>query len=316
MVMAAPAVQLIMEKFPQSKFTLICKKGLEDVLKIFPGDFEVLTFNKSEYKSLFNVWQFGRRLKLSNKDSFISFPNSFSAALMALASGAGIRIGYAKEGRGLFLNVTPTFHSEVHRVVQYFDLIKQGFSFKDACFNEVTLIGPSSEIAFQSKGALLVSFNSEASSRRMPLSKAVSILNAIADLPVNNIILLGGPKDVNFNEGIINLLNLPHVISWAGKTNLFELASIMSSAKALLTVDSGPSHLANALRLQTVVMHGADDEKNTEAYNKSYVHGLRYGKLPCEPCVKNVCKLGDESPCLLNLDEQLIKEKLQLILSN
>jgi ADP-heptose:LPS heptosyltransferase len=106
-----------------------------------------------------------------------------------------------------------------------------------------------------------------------------------------------------------------NVISLAGKTNLSQLAALMSNAKALLTVDSGPSHLANALGLQTLVMHGADDENNTEAYNKAYVHGLRYGKLPCEPCVKNVCKLGDESPCLLNLDELLIKEKLSQILT-
>lgn len=314
MVMAAPAVQLLRQRFPQSKFTLICKKGLEGVLKTFEGEFEIIIFNKSEFKGLAGIWRFGKQLSLSKEDCFVCFPNSISSALMAYASGAGNRIGYANEFRGLLLTDKPKWDKGLHRVEQYFQLVKSAFNFMDATFEEVRLQSKESWKVFDATDTLLVSFNSEAKSRRMPIGKAISILNTIKDLPFKKIILIGGPKDIAFNEFIIRGTNESHIISIAGQTNLAQLAALMSNAKALLTVDSGPSHLANALRLQTVVMHGADDENNTEAYNKAYVHGLRYGKLPCEPCVKNICKLGDESPCLLNLDELLIKEKLSQIL--
>lgn len=314
MVMAAPAVELLMKQFPNAKYRLVCKKGLEDVLKLFQGNFEVLVFNKSTFKGINGVWRFGKELRLSYNDLFVCFPNSFSSALMAYASGAGSRIGYSKEMRGFLLSNKPHFNSKLHRVEQYFQLIKQSLSLSEADFTEVRLKAPIHSPILDISNYLLVSFNSEAKSRRMPIGKAISILKSLQDLEVEKIILIGGPKDKDYNQFILNALSGERFVSLAGQTNLIELASLMSNAKALLTVDSGPSHLANALQLQTVVMHGADDENNTEAYNKVYIHGLRYGKLPCEPCVKNVCKLGDESPCLLNLDEQLINEKLRTIL--
>ena len=315
MVMAAPAVQLLRHRFPQSNFTLICKKGLEDVLKTFEGEFKVEIFNKSEFKGLAGVWNFGKQLKLSKNDCFVCFPNSISSALMAFASGAGNRVGYSNEFRGILLTDKLKLDKSLHRVEQYFQLVKRAFKFTDATFYEVRLQSQKAWKEFDATNTLLVSFNSEAKSRRMPIGKAISILNTIKDLPFKQVVLIGGPKDISFNEMILNGTSCNNVVSLAGKTNLSQLAVLMSNAKALLTVDSGPSHLANALRLQTVVMHGADDEKNTEAYNQAYVHGLRYGKLSCEPCVKNVCKFGDESPCLLNLDELQIKEKLSQILS-
>lgn len=316
MVMAAPAVHLLMQRFPQTKFTFICKKGLEDVLKTFEGEFEIITFNKSEFKGLSGIWRFGKQLTLSKEDCFVCFPNSISSALMAYASGSGYRVGYSNEFRGPLLTDKPKWDKGLHRVEQYFQLVKNAFKFTDATFKEVRLQSKEAWNEFDVTDSLLVSFNSEAKSRRMPIGKAISILNSIKDLPFKKVILIGGPKDIAFNDILLNGTSCNNVISLAGKTNLSQLATLLSNAKALLTVDSGPSHLANALGLQTVVMHGADDENNTEAYNKAYVHGLRYGKLPCEPCVKNVCKLGDESPCLLNLDELLIKDKLSQILKS
>jgi ADP-heptose:LPS heptosyltransferase len=315
MVMSAPALALLFDKYPDHNFTLICKKGLEGVLSTFLGKFEVLTFNKAENKGLLGVWRFGKKLNLGKEDIYVCFPNSLSSALMAFASGAGTRVGYSKEGRGFLLNRSTFFEPNIHRVEQYFNLIKRTFNLDTAICNEVKLFPPNVN-QFERKNILLVSFNSEAKSRRMPLIKAISILNAIKELPVENIVLLGGPKDVDYNNAILTSANLDNLQSLAGKTSLTELAQLMSEARGLLTVDSGPSHLANALGLPTLVMHGADDENNTEAYNKASIRGIRYGKLPCEPCVKNVCKLGEASPCLLNLDEAVILHELKTILTS
>ena len=106
-----------------------------------------------------------------------------------------------------------------------------------------------------------------------------------------------------------NILNL------SGKTSLQELVILFASCKAVLSTDSGPAHLSNALNKNTLVLFGAGDEFNTAPFNKDFCTVLRLGKLACEPCVKNTCELYGIPECLLQLDEHIITEKIQEILA-
>ena len=249
MVMVAPALQLLMTEFPDSKFTLIVKKGLEGILCCFKGTYSVVLFDKSNYTGLIGAYKFGKKFQLGPEDYFICFPNSLSSALMSYASNAGLRLGYVKEGRGVLLTHRPALQKEVHRVEQYFNLVNVGLQLMKSSCPAVELSSPTfkKEEVFNQ---LLVSFNSEAKSRRMPVSKAISILQYVQQLPFDKIILLGGPKDVAYNELILAGVSSKKISSLAGKTSLEELAKLMCQSKLLLTVDSGPSHLANALALQ------------------------------------------------------------------
>ena len=148
----------------------------------------------------------------------------------------------------------------------------------------------------------------------MPMLKAISILERISNEFSNDILLIGAPKDKDYVDELCRLLNNNRVKNLAGKTSLKDLAILMANSKGMLSVDSGPSHLCNALQTKVVVLHGADDENNTEAYNKDFVDGMRNGKLPCEPCVKNVCKPYGSPKCLEMLDENLIIEKISRIM--
>jgi len=77
----------------------------------------------------------------------------------------------------------------------------------------------------------------------------------------------------------------------------------MASAKAVLTTDSGPAHLANSLGVPTIVLFGAGNELNTAPYNKQHLNTIRAGKLECEPCVRNTCKLYGIPKCMQLIDE-------------
>ena len=83
----------------------------------------------------------------------------------------------------------------------------------------------------------------------------------------------------------------------------------------MLTTDSGPAHLANALGTHTVVLFGAGDENNTAPYNHEYRTIIRLGKLDCEPCRKNVCIRYGTPQCLEQLDTHMIIQTTQLQLN-
>jgi ADP-heptose:LPS heptosyltransferase len=66
-------------------------------------------------------------------------------------------------------------------------------------------------------------------------------------------------------------------------------------------------HLANALGVHTIALFGAGNERNTAPYNANKRTLIRFGELPCEPCVKNVCKFGTPR-CLMGMDNLQIVE--------
>ena len=94
--------------------------------------------------------------------------------------------------------------------------------------------------------------------------------------------------------------------SVAANCNLTGLVNLFGNCTAVLTTDSGPAHLANALGVYTVVLFGAGNENNTAPYNKNNRTIIRLGLLPCEPCVNNTCKVYGVPQCLVQLDENLI----------
>ena len=89
----------------------------------------------------------------------------------------------------------------------------------------------------------------------------------------------------------------------------------MASAGVMLSTDSGPAHLANALGTHTVVLFGAGREENTAPFNKELRNIIRLGQLSCEPCEKNICVRYATPQCLERLNSERIVETVKLHLN-
>jgi ADP-heptose:LPS heptosyltransferase len=253
----------------------------------------------------------GNQVKRTEKfDLFFCLPDSFSAAFMAAATGAGRRIGYKKELRQVLLTDSFAKPDGLHRVEEYGRLVEL-FTNAKAKAMDVSL-----QHNFSKKDYVVVNINSEASSRRLTVIKATELLNALASDINQKIILVGAPKEKEFVDSVVSKLNHPPGIeNLAGKTSLCQLAEVLASAQVMLTTDSGPAHLANALGTQTVVLFGAGNESNTAPYNKHFRNIIRLGQLSCEPCEKNICVRYATPQCLERLDNKRIVETVKLHLN-
>src|SRR6476620_1912197 len=89
-----------------------------------------------------------------------------------------------------------------HRVEEYVDLLAQ-FLGKEIPAPPVTL---TSTVPAKSD-SLIININSEASSRRLPKEKAVSIINKIRMAIKNEIILVGSQKEKPFVDEVYELLS-------------------------------------------------------------------------------------------------------------
>ena len=302
MVMAVGAVRQIPHFFPGAEVSVIVKKGLQDLLPFFPPLQHQFVFSKNEFKGAKGLWKFGKKIRQTDSfDLFISFPDSFSSALMGFATGARERIGYKKEGREILMTKSFSKPAGLHRAEEYVRLLELYTG------TEQQPVAVSLQHAFPKLDYLVININSEAESRRLPVDKAVEVINAARAQFSERIVLIGGPAEKAFVETVLEHLPAKENIeSVAGKTSLGGLAEVLASARAVLTTDSGPAHLANALGTQTVVLFGAGNEANTAPYNKAAVQVIRLGQLSCEPCTKNVCVRFGTPKCLTLLNTQLI----------
>lgn len=306
MVMALGFINELYRQHPGAEISVIAKKGIHELLSFFPPIKHGFIFSKDEYKGFAGLRRFAKHIqKTDDFDRFFCLPDSFSSAFMASVSGAKETIGYKKELRGFLLTHAYTKPKGLHRVDEYLKLLEL-FTEKPTGKANVRL-----QHFFQKKGHIVVNINSEASSRRLTVSKAVEQLNALRKSTDKKIVLIGAPKEKSFVDEVFNQLAVKNNIeNTAGRTNLTLLVELLASAEVMLTTDSGPAHLANALGTHTVVLFGAGKEANTAPYNEEDRTIIRLNKLSCEPCQKNVCARYKLPQCLQQLDTDMIVSKV------
>ena len=300
LVMSTAFVKAVQVEYPHAVIDLITKKGIDLLLDYFPPHVQRFVFDKSANKGISGAWSYGRWLRKQKKyDLFFCLPDSMSSAIMAKATGAKKIVGFKKELRSALLTHSYTRQKNLHRVEEYINLLQQ--------FTKKNIDVPAVELLQQKKdrkNSVVININSEASSRRLPFSKAVSIINTIRQSISSEIILVGSVKEKEMVDDVYNaLINKTAVQNVAGKTSLQQLIELLGTSTVVLTTDSGPAHVSNALHTHTVVLFGAGNENNTAPYNKNNRTIIRLGKLNCEPCTSNTCKLYGVPECLLQLDE-------------
>jgi ADP-heptose:LPS heptosyltransferase len=130
------------------------------------------------------------------------------------------------------------------------------------------------------------------SHRGWPLAhwqRLVDLLSESAGLSI----LINGTSD---EQAVFSsLLQNPGVHSLFG-SSLPTLATTLSSAKALITVDTGTMHLATALGTPVVALFGPSNPMLTGPYSKKVPHSVLVSGLECQPCVQT----PDQKKCTFN----------------
>jgi lipopolysaccharide heptosyltransferase II len=311
MVMSVGFMNQLPHFFPGAEISVIAKKGIHELLTFFPETQHQFIFSKEEFKGIKGLLKFGKQIKQREPfDLFFCLPDSFSSAIMGAATGAERRIGYKNELRQVLLTDAYSKPVGMHRVDEYIRLIEL-FTNKSMAPADVSL-----HHQFHKEDYVVVNINSEASSRRLTVAKAVEVLNLLRNSIEQKIVLIGAPKEKEFVDAVLEQLkDRPSIENLAGKTSLLQLAEVLASAKLMLTTDSGPAHLANALGTHTIVLFGAGKESNTAPYNKNLRNIIRLGQLSCEPCEKNSCIRYGVPQCLERLDSNRIIETVKLHLN-
>ena len=174
MVMSVGLMHQLPVFFPGARISVIDKKGIHELLPFFPEHEHSFIFDKKEFKGVKGLKKFGNGIKQTGDfDLFFCLPNSFSSAIMAFSSGAETTIGYKKELRQLLLTHSYTKPEGLHRAEEYTRLAEL-FTGLNAQPLQVALHNQ-----FSREDHIVVNINSEATSRRLTVEKATSLINEL-----------------------------------------------------------------------------------------------------------------------------------------
>ena len=87
--------------------------------------------------------------------------------------------------------------------------------------------------------------------------------------------------------------------SLVGRISLKQLAAVLRSADLMITVDSGPMHIAAAVGTPVLALFGATDPRRTGPLGPGRV---LHRRLPCSPCLQRRCAIADTLRCMRDID--------------
>jgi lipopolysaccharide heptosyltransferase II len=126
--------------------------------------------------------------------------------------------------------------------------------------------------------------------------------------------VIGGPDEAGLAESIVRTLPAGRAENFAGKTSLGEIAELIRGAAVLVTNDTGPMHIAVAVKTPLVALFGPTDPLRTGPY-RQLGQVLQSTGLACVPCMKSTCRHQPWLECLNNLPPETVCTKVAGILA-
>jgi heptosyltransferase-2 len=301
-ILASSVLEKLHAFFPESKISILVRKGNESLYTEHPFLTQTLVWNKQEgkYKSLFRLLKIIRRQKF---DTVINLHRFASSGFLTAFSKARYTSGYDKNPFS-FLFDNKSKHKigdGRHEIDRYNDLIE---SITDKTiakpklyptFKQFSKIEPYVSQAFVCMAPSSVWFT-----KQLPKDKWIELCNTI---PKDIIIyLLGGPSDKILCEEIKNKSTHSSIQILAGELSLLESCELMKHAKMNYVNDSGPLHLASAGNSPTTAFFCSTVPAYgfyPLAYNSQVIEVKDIDCKPCglhgyKACPKNNFRCGNE----------------------
>ncbi|MFO7866390.1 MAG: lipopolysaccharide heptosyltransferase II [Candidatus Aminicenantes bacterium] len=295
-VLSLPALSSLAFGLPGKKIWVAARPW---ALEVFAGeDFIAGSISLPETLSARSLRRTADDIRKHKFDTGLMLTNSFGSALLFALAGIPARWGYARNGRRAFLTRSVPFPSPVlrrHQLEFYRELIAHlGFPLQ-APHLHMTVFPEEKKRAkeiLSRRGINLekpvVVLNPGAyygPAKRWP-SEYYARLSELLNQDKAQIVVTGSDAERPLAEAIREKMTRPPFI-FTGETDIRLLAGILSLADLCVTNDSGPMHMANALKTPVIGLFGPTNPEVTRPFQppSSFVQK----KPVCWPCSYREC---------------------------
>ena len=319
-VMCEPTLRGLRSLFPEAQIALLVKPYVAEVFAGHPAVTRMLTYDsKGRHAGLTGKWALACQLRRQGFDLAVLFQNAFEAALLSFLAGVPRRCGYAIDGRGLLLSdpiALPDRRSPPHLVRYYWDILKPlGLTGDPAAPHLVVF--PEEEQAMEERFAkggltasdLVVGINPGSTGGRakrwLPerfAEAADRLCRTIRESRGQqvSVVIVGGKEEEQLGQEIAARLSSRSLVL-SGATTIRELMAALKRCEVLLTNDSGPMHVANALQVPVVSIFGSTDWRKTAPFGNP--DGLVRQPVDCAPCMLLECPIDHRCMTRVTVDQ-------------
>jgi len=322
LVMATPVLSDLRKAYPEASITAMCRTPLCELLQEDPEINELFCFSKTNSFTRRNDKRnIIEKLRKGKYDLGVLLTHSFSSAWWFWQGKVTNRLGYECNGRRLLLTHSVPLPENIqnqHLVVTYKMLLSPlGIPISETpprlflAEKEVEQVRDLLKQHGVGKNHLIVGINPGATYGSakcwLPQRFREVTQRLLHDKDVF-VVYFGDVATSSLVKEICQGLP-PRVVNLAGLTSLRELACLISLCDVLLTNDSGPMHIADALGTSIIALFGSTNEVITGPYRTGKVI---HKHVECSPCYQRTCPI--DFKCMKRIEAIEVYDQISTVL--
>ncbi|MEO7300666.1 MAG: lipopolysaccharide heptosyltransferase II [Verrucomicrobiota bacterium] len=318
-IQAMPVLRLLKLHHPNSEIFWWINSNLAPLLANDPDLKGIFSFHRRRWSSLFNwneLLASIRQMRRKNFDLVIDLQGLARSGSFAWLANGGLTIGLddAREGaRGFYDVAIPRPSSHTHAVDWYLQVLK----FLDVpVHHNFQWLAPHlesqrkvEEIAGRDVRWIAINPGARWLNKRWPAEYFSELVGRLAVQNKNSrFVILGGKDDQPLGQ-IISRSHQNSCLDLTGKTSLLEMIEWIRRSEFIVTNDTGPMHVAAALKKPVIALFGPTAPQRTGPYGQ--LEKTVRIPLPCSPCLKNFCSYPKPLECLRAITPQFVHDEIQ-----
>lgn len=331
-IFSTPFIKTVRDAYPDAYIACLIHPRCADILKDNPRIDEIIIYDEEgKHKSFIGKIELIRRLRKGHFDTAFILHRSLTRALLAFLSGIRHRVGYPTKHRALLLtNIVDFPEKEIHKVEYFLNLargagIKPGeisyeFFVRDADRERVNKFLKDNSVGTEAPLIVLCP-GGNWDPKRWPKDSFAKLADMLIEKLKAKVVLSGAAKDIPLAQAIKSMMRNTPIIS-CGVTTIKELGALLERADLVIANDSGPMHLAVAMKTNVIALFGPTSPELTGPYGKGNYRVIWKMKecgseLPegCEaPCYDVTCS---DNRCMeLITVEEVFEEARDMLMIN
>jgi lipopolysaccharide heptosyltransferase II len=302
-VFSIPLFKALKKTYPQARISCLCVPRVREVLEYCPYVDKLITYDEQgKHRFPWRKWKLIHYLRKEKFDAAFLLHRSVTRALMVYLSGIPLRIGYSK-CKGLLTNPVAMQPDYCHRCDYYLRILESyGIKVEDRlCELRLKLEDIESLEAKLSKAGIaptekfvVLNTGGNWALKRWSADSFAQLARRMDQEFGFKVVFSGSAKDREYAQGIARA-SLGRSIVLAGETSLGESLALYKRARAVISADTGPLHLAHSVGADVIGIFGPTRCEITGPRGRGRLQiifkDVGCNKAPCYhlACTNNVC---------------------------
>lgn len=323
---AMPVLRLLKLHIPQSEIHWWLETGLVPLLADDPDLTGIIPFHRKRWGAPLRwteIYGSVREMRRKRFDWAIDLQGLARSGIFTWLANAHVNIGLGDNREGAHAAydlLAPSMSFGTHAVDRYLSVlpilgvpVHQDFKW----LPDRPLVSAQVQEKWKPNSARWVALLPGARwlNKRWPVQNFAQLTRRVLSLSPDLKIAIIGSKDDQMLGAEISQVDKERCVDLTGKTSLLEMIEWIRLSELVITNDTGPMHVAAALKRPIIALFGPTNPDATGPYGQRQ-NVIQVSNLPCVPCLKDYCSFKEPLACLHGITAQLVYERARGILLN